>query len=57
MTKAEFNEQIKKSFKTNLAIVIVGDKDIIKGQFDKMTNSKDLKEPVKMGKLKDFTFD
>lgn len=57
MTKEEFNQQIKKAYKTNIAIVIVGDKDIIKGQLDKIANTKDVNESMKVGKIKDFTFD
>jgi zinc protease len=55
MTKEEFNQQIKKSYKTNLAIIVVGDKDIIKGQLDKM--AKDQSETLKFGKIKEFSFD
>ena len=57
MTKEDFNAQIKKAYKTNIAIVIVGDKDIIKKQLDKMATVKDVNEPFKVGKIKDFTFD
>ncbi|MFY9308335.1 MAG: pitrilysin family protein [Bacteroidia bacterium] len=57
MTKEEFNQQIKKAYKSNLAVVVVGDKDIIKGQLDKLLNSKDQNETLKFSKVKDFTFD
>lgn len=55
MTKEEFNQQIKKYFTNNMALVIVGDKDVIKAQIDKIANDKN--EQVKFGKIKDFTFD
>ena len=57
MTKEDFNQQIKKYYKTNLTIVIVGDKDLIRGQLEKMANMKDEKESLKIKKVKDFTFD
>jgi zinc protease len=57
MTKEEFNQQIKKAYKNNLSVVIVGDKDIIKDQLDKIANEKDPAKALKVGKVKDFTFD
>lgn len=57
MTKEEFNQQIKKAYKTNMAIVIVGDKSLIKSQIDKLDGGKDANTSVKLGKVKDFSFD
>ncbi len=57
MTKDDFNQQIKKAYKLNMAIVIVGDKDIIKDELDKVLNIKDANEPLKSVKVKNFTLD
>jgi zinc protease len=55
MTKEEFNMQVKKSIKPeNMSIVIVGDKEIIKKQLDKMAEAN---KQLKLGKVKDLNFD
>ncbi|MGB3948930.1 MAG: insulinase family protein, partial [Bacteroidia bacterium] len=57
MTKDEFNQQIKKSYKNNLTTVIVGDSYIVKDQLNKLANEKDPAKALKVGKVKELSLD
>ena len=55
MTKDDFNAQIKKYIMPDkMSVVIVGDKEIIKRQLDKMAEAN---KQVKLGKVKELNFD